>query len=188
MKRVSIFQLKEMIEMPFSYERISGTLINYFEHCHRQAWLFNLGLHLEDSSNAVQKGIWIDKNTFIREKEVEILGERIKADFINENQTPIEVHEVKASKIPRKDHEFQMGFYLQKLKAKGVEAVGIIHYPEVNKIVRVNLEKIKPDLDATLDAIVLTMNGSCPPRLPMKSCKGCAFYEFCYSIEEDADD
>lgn len=171
--------------MHFSSDMISGTLVNYFTHCRRQAWLFNFGLHLEDTSDAVRKGKWIDRNTFKREKEVEISGERIKADFIDKNRSPIEVHEVKSSKSPRKDHEMQMGFYLERLKAKGVEAVGIIHYPEINRIIRVNLENKKSELEALLSEIVFTMNGECPPRLPLKFCKGCAFFDFCYSIEEN---
>jgi CRISPR-associated exonuclease Cas4 len=167
--------------MPFSSDRISGTLVNYYLHCHRQAWLFNMGLHVEDLSDSVKKGKWIDRSTFTRKKEIEIAGEHIKADFIDENRSPVEVHEVKASKFPRKDHEFQMGFYLHKLREKGVDAVGIIHYPEINEIIKVNLDDIGTELNKVLEELVSEMNGNCPPRLSFKLCKGCAFSEFCYA-------
>lgn len=176
-----------MKKMPFSYDRISGTLVNYYLHCHRQAWLHNIGLHVEDLSDKVKNGKWIDRNTFTRKSEIEIAGERIEADFIDENKSPIEVHEVKASKLPKKDHEFQIGFYLRKLSEKGVNAVGIIHYPEINRIIRVNLDDIKMELDKVIEEMILAMNGDCPPRLPFKLCKGCAFSEFCYSIEGEDD-
>jgi len=174
-----------MMGHSFSYEQLSGTLVNYYVHCPRQAWLFNEGLHLEDFSDRVRKGKWIDNNTFKRQKEVEILGEHIKADFVLENRTPIEIHEVKSSKVPRYDHKMQLAFYLQKLKEKGIDAVGVLHYPEINSIERINLSDVYDDLTKTIDAIIKAMNDKCPTRLDRKSCKGCSFFEFCYSIEGD---
>lgn len=167
----------------FSSDNISGTLVNYYSHCPRQAWLHCNGLHVEDFSDKVKTGRWIDQNTFKRKKEVELSGERIKADFIDESKSPIEVHEVKASSIPKKDHELQVGFYLKRLKMKGVDAVGFIHYPKINKTQKVEFDVIKDKIEKLLIEITFKMNGICPPRLPLKLCKDCSFYEFCYSIE-----
>ncbi len=172
-----------MSKMSFSYDMVSGTLVNYYSHCPRQAWLFNAGLHVENFSDSVKKGKWVDENTFKRGKEFEIMGERIKADFIVENKTPIELHEIKASKVIRQDHRLQVAFYLLKLKEKGLDAVGIIHYPQLNKVEKVSLENMLHQIKRTVDDIVKTMNGECPARLDSKYCRGCAYYEFCYSIE-----
>lgn len=169
--------------MAFSSDAVTGTLVSYYSHCHRQAWLFNMGLHVEDLSDSVSKGKWIDENTFKRGREFEIMGERIKVDFVLENKIPIELHEVKASKIPRDDHNMQVAFYLLRLKERGVEAMGIIHYPQINKMVKVNLEDNLPIINKMIDDIIATLNGECPPRLPPNLCKGCAYYEFCYSVE-----
>lgn len=171
--------------MPFSYEQVSGTLVNYYMHCPRQAWLFNSGLQVEYLSDTVGKGKWIDMNAFKRKREAEIAGERIKMDFVVENATPIEIHEVKASRIPRTDHKMQLAFYLKKLKEKNVEAIGVIHYPQINNIVKVTLREMESDLDRKIDEIVSRMNGPCPQRLELRLCRGCAYYEFCYSIEVD---
>lgn len=174
-----------MLTIPFSYDQISGTLINYYMHCQRQAWLFNSGLHVEDESDAVNMGKIIDKNTFKRTREVEIMGERIKVDFINENKTPVEIHEVKASKIPRNDHKMQLAFYLKKFKERGVSSIGIIHYPQINTVITVTLDDTIEDLNRITSGIITSMNGECPPKIEIKSCRKCAYFEFCYSNGDD---
>lgn len=171
--------------MTFSYEDISGTLVNYFGHCRRQAWLFNYGLRLEGTSDTVKMGRYIDQKRFSRKGEVEIAGERMKIDFVEKNTVPIELHEVKASLRKRDEHKLQIGFYLSRLKTKGIDAVGVIHYPEIREKTIVNYEQIEGELEKTYSDIVETMRGACPPRLTRKFCGGCAYYEFCYSTEED---
>lgn len=171
--------------MTFSYDDISGTLINYFGHCKRQAWLFNTGIRMEDNSDAVKMGKYIDQRRFSRNNEVEISGERMKVDFVEKDKSPIVIHEVKASVKAREEHKLQIGFYLERLKAIGVDAIGVIHYPEIRDKVTVNLEEIEDVIKKTYADIIDTMNDTCPPRLPKKSCKGCSYYPFCFSIEDD---
>lgn len=173
--------------MTFSSEDISGTLVNYYGHCKRQAWLFNFGVRLESNSDYVRKGRYIDKKTFSRKDEVEIGGERLKIDFIDKTKIPIELHEVKASLRIREEHKLQIGFYLVRLKKKGIDSVGIIHYPEIKEKVTIRLSEINDYIEKVLVDLTNTMNDICPPRLPRNLCRGCAFFEFCYSVEEIED-
>ena len=174
--------------MVFLYENISGTLVNYYVHCPRQAWLFNAGVHTEDLSDFVKMGKFIDETSFKRKREIDIEGERVKVDFILENKNPIEIHEVKSSIHPRYEHKLQIAFYLFKLKDKGVESVGVIHYPRLNLIVKVSLDEMVDELKRVLDEIVVALNGTCTEKLNLKFCKKCGFFEFCYSPEESEND
>ena len=171
--------------MTFSFEDISGTLVNYYGHCKRQAWLFNFGVRMESTSDLVRRGKWIDQNTFSKSKEIEFVGERIKADFILKKKNPVEIHEVKSSRNERHDHRLQIAFYLYKLALKNVKSVGFIHYPSIKKIVKVDLADMKFLIEETIAEIVITMQGECPPRLVDRElCRGCSFFNFCYSIDE----
>ncbi len=171
--------------MVFLYEDISGTLVNYFSHCKRQAWLFNFGIRMEDSSEEVKKGKYVDRKSFSRKQEIDIGGERIKIDFIDKSKTPVELHEVKVSKKPRDDHRLQLAYYMLLLEKRGVPSIGIIHYPEIRVTVSVDLNEVRLVLNHSLDKIVEVMNGPCPPRLAIKLCKGCAFLNFCFADSGD---
>lgn len=166
--------------MVFLFENISGTLVNYFSHCKRQAWLFNFGIRMEDDSEMVKKGKYVDQKSFSRKQEIGIDGERIKIDFIDKSKVPIELHEVKVSRKPRDDHRLQLAYYMLLLERKGVSSIGVIHYPEIRETIKVNLNEVRLVLTQTLSEIVEVMNGPCPPRLSIKFCKGCAFLNFCF--------
>lgn len=174
--------------MVFLYEDISGTLVNYFSHCQRQAWLFNFGIRMEDSSEEVRKGKYVDKKSFSRKQEIDIGGARIKIDFIDKSKVPVELHEVKVSKKPRDDHRLQLAYYMLLMEKRGVPSIGIIHYPEIRETVSVDLNEVRLVLNQTLDKIVEVMNGSCPPRLVIKLCKGCAFLNFCFTDSGDSNE
>ncbi len=170
--------------MHFSSEDISGTLVNYFGHCKRQAWLFTRGMRMERESDLVRKGKWIDEHTFSRSDQVDFISQNIKVDFILKGKDPVEVHEVKSSTIPKNEHKLQLGFYLLKLEQSGIKAVGILNYPEIKKKTTVSLNEVRNELTQNLDNIVTVINGYCPPRLERTKCKGCGYYELCYSNQE----
>lgn len=172
------------IEMHFSYDNLTGTLVNYFGHCKRQAWLFARGFRMERESDLVRKGKWIDENTFLRNAGVNFLNQNIKTDFVVRKEGYVEVHEVKSSRGLKNEHKLQLGFYLLKLEQAGIRAIGILNYPETRETVKVALEDIRVELTETIEDIISVLNGNCPKRLERTKCKGCAYYELCYSNQE----
>ena len=171
----------QKIEMLFSYDNLTGTLVNYFGHCKRQTWLFARGFRMERESDLVRKGKWVDENTFLRDAEVNFVSQNIKTDFVARKEGYVEIHEVKSSKIPKNEHKLQLGFYLLKLEQAGVKAVGILNYPETRETVRVTLEEIRGELMENIEDIISVLNGDCPQRLERTKCRGCAYYKLCYS-------
>ena len=170
--------------MHFSYDNLTGTLVNYFGHCKRQMWLFARGFRMERESDLVRKGKWVDENTFLRNTQVNFVGQKIKTDFVVRKEGYVEVHEVKSSQRPKNEHKLQLSFYLLKLEQAGVNAVGILNYPETRETVKVTLEEMRGELVKTIDDIVSVLNGECPQRLERTKCKGCGYYELCYSNQE----
>lgn len=170
--------------MHFSYDDLTGTLVNYFGHCKRQAWLFARGFRMERESDLVKMGKWIDENTFLRNTEVNFVNQHIKTDFLVRKEGYVEIHEVKSSKGLRNEHKLQLGFYLLKLEQAGIRAIGILHYPETREKVEITLEEIRIELTETIGDIISVINGNCPKRLERRKCRGCAYYELCYSNEE----
>ena len=174
------------IEMHFSYENLTGTLVNYFGHCKRQTWLFARGFRMESESDLVRKGKWIDENTFLRNAEVNFVNQNIKTDFVVRKEGYVEIHEVKSSKIPKNEHKLQLAFYLLKLEQAGIRSTGILNYPETRETIKVTLEDIRVELMETIGNIISVLNSNCPKRLERTKCKGCAYYELCYSNQEVA--
>ncbi|MHB8361109.1 MAG: CRISPR-associated protein Cas4 [Thermoplasmataceae archaeon] len=172
----------------FSYEDLTGTLLNYYGHCKRQAWLFSRGMTMESDSDRVKLGKWIDENTYKKRNQVELPDKRIKVDFITKGNDGIELHEVKSSKIPKPEHKIQLGFYLLKLEESEVNAIGVLNYPEINKIIKFKLDDIRSETKEAIDSLINILNGACPARLSRSGCRGCAYFELCYSSSGDLDE
>ena len=170
--------------MHFSFDDLTGTLINYFGHCKRQSWLFARGLRMERESDLVRRGKWIDENTFLRNTHVDFIDQNIKTDFVVKKKGYVEVHEVKSSKRPKPEHRLQLGFYLLKLEQNEINAIGILNYPEIRETFKVPLNEIRDELMTTIENIISVLNGKCPQRLERSKCKGCGYYELCYSNQE----
>lgn len=170
--------------MHFSFDDLTGTLVNYFGHCKRQAWLFARGFRMERESDLVRKGKWIDENTFLRNTHVDFVNQNMKTDFVVRKEGYVEVHEVKSSQRPKPEHKLQLGFYLLKLEKRGIRAIGVLNYPETKEAVSITLNEIRDQLMATIENIIPVLNGGCPQRMERSRCKGCGYYELCYSNQE----
>lgn len=141
---------------------------------------------MESESDLVRKGKWIDENTFLRNAEVNFVNQNIKTDFVVRKEGYVEIHEVKSSKIPKNEHKLQLAFYLLKLEQAGIRSTGILNYPETRETIKVTLEDIRVELMETIGNIISVLNSNCPKRLERTKCKGCAYYELCYSNQEVA--
>ena len=167
-------------------DRFTGTQLNYLEVCHRKLWLFSHGIEMERENEAVQIGKQIGASSYGREKKEIALGDQIVLDWA-ETKTDAEgvltIHEVKKSKAVRAAHRLQMLFYLRFLREHGVEARGIIDYPEIKQRESVELSPAaETELDGAI-AQVKTIVGAAgaPARLDKISfCSKCAYFDLCY--------
>jgi len=160
---------------------ITGTLINYYFHCHRQVWFFRHGLNCEQESDTVYLGKVIHENSYEREhKELEI--DDLKLDFFDISYGVL--HEIKKSDRWRIAHEWQVLYYLYMLKQKGIDNIrGELNYPTVRKTVSVELtaEKEK-ELEQIIENIDKIANQPFPPQITVgiSLCRNCSYFELCY--------
>lgn len=161
----------------FREENLTGTIINYFVHCRRQCWLFAHRINLEDNSELVKIG----KAVHEAKDTQEIAIDNIKIDKISDEY----LTEIKKSDADLTACRFQILFYLQKLKNKGVYRKGRLEIVEKKKGTRKTqiyildekseeeLEKIKKE------TIELINQESVPQAENSKKCLKCAYFSYC---------
>ena len=96
--------------------KINGTLINYYFHCKRQCYLHANRLNLEDNSEIVKVGKAIHEEKSQGVENAEIGIENIKLDKLTSEY----LTEIKKSDADMEAGKWQLIFYLNVLKSKGI--------------------------------------------------------------------
>jgi len=94
--------------------------------------------------------------------------------------------EVKKSAKAEIAHMWQVKYYIWLLKKNGVDgATGIIEYPKLRETKKVELTAEDEEFleKAVLEIQQIAASETCPPRVGMKICKSCSYYEFCFVDE-----
>ncbi|WP_372776549.1 CRISPR-associated protein Cas4 [Mangrovibacterium sp.] len=166
---------------------ITGTHFNYYLICHRKLWLFANGINMESTSDLVYEGKLLHETSYPRrsEKYRELALDGIKIDYFDPKNKV--VHEIKKSDKHEEAHEWQVKYYLYVLEQNGVEgATGLLEYPRLHKTDEVFLTI--PDREAITEMLEkiaqLIAREQCPERIPIKRCKHCSYFDFCWSGEE----
>jgi CRISPR-associated exonuclease Cas4 len=82
-------------------------------------------------------------------------------------------------------HRWQLLYYLYYLHERGVDAIGVLNYPLLNK-----KETIEPkardfeEMEKIIDGVKSIVSGDMPSPVKRKLCKKCSYYEFCFGGEE----
>ena len=77
-----------------------------------------------------------------------------------------------------------LSFYLYYLKKKGFEATGVLNYPLLNKVERIELSpEDEIDIERDIEDIRKIVLGSIPSPQRKKICLKCAYQEFCFCGE-----
>ena len=161
---------------------VNGTLINYYFHCKRQCYLAGNRLNLEDNSEKVKIGKAIHEERAENNKNSEIAIENIRLDKLTKEY----VIEVKKSDADVEASKWQLLFYLSVLKSKGIVRKGKLEFVEKNKkgnkiIVLELTEELEFELNQYITAIEkLIQQNEVPPCIHKRTCKECAYYEYCY--------
>lgn len=162
--------------------RVNGTLMNYYFHCKRQCYLHGNRLNLEDNSETVKMGRVIHDERAAKSNHTEIQIDNIKLDKLTKEY----LTEVKKSDADVEAAKWQLLYYLQVLKQKGIERKGKLEFVEKNKTDRkVVYVELTEELEQELDKIVaeiekLLLGVDIPLALHKPKCKKCAYYEYCY--------
>lgn len=172
--------------------KITATLINIFNVCPRECWLHANGITMEHTSDTVFDGKVLHESTYLQR------GKQYKEVLLSTQWNGIElfgqvdyfdikhncIYETKRSNKVERAHTLQVKFYLWLLHLNGVSnATGILEYPKLRKIDKVNLSK--EDI-TSLEALTLKISNlvgelKCPSIIKSKMCRSCSYQDFCYA-------
>ncbi len=162
--------------------KVNGTLINYYFHCKRQCYLCGNRLNLEDNSEKVKIGKAIHEERAKDANNAEIVIDNIRLDKLTKEY----VTEVKKSDADVEAAKWQLLFYLSVLKSKGIIRKGKLEFVEKNKkgnkvIILELTEELELQLNHYINAIEkLLEQDEVPECIHKRTCKECAYYEYCY--------
>jgi|UniRef100_A0A7C3WVY5 CRISPR-associated exonuclease Cas4 len=162
---------------------ITGSLIESFLICERQAWLMAHQVTPDQDHPYLEIGRLIDEESFTEEKK-KISLENMIIDLIKTENKTLIIGEIKKSSKAQDMAKLQLAFYLYSLKNNyGIKADGILIFPKEKRRVRVILDKeLEEKIEDTIKKVEILIYRERPP-LPQKIpyCKLCAYREFCWS-------
>lgn len=162
----------------------TGTHVAYFHLCHRKLWLFANGINMEQRSELVAEGKFIDETSYEhranRWQQLEI--EKVKIDHVDVKQGIVK--EVKKSRKKESAHMAQLKYYLYVLERNGMNMkYGLLEYPRLRQTERVYLtpedRQAIPKWEQQIHHIIIRVD--CPVLVKKGICKKCAYYEFCFT-------
>ena len=160
---------------------ITGVKVNYYFICKTKLWLFSHNIQMEHESEDVLMGKLIHESRYKRTKKELIIDNAIAIDFVKKGDV-LEVHDIKKSRKMEEAHKWQLLYYLYFLRDRGVEAVGVLNYPLLNKTERLEPSEADfEDMKRILEEIPQIVYGELPPPVRRKICNKCSYYEFCFS-------
>jgi CRISPR-associated exonuclease Cas4 len=161
---------------------VTGTLIQCYNICKRQTWLMAHQIIPDQDNPFIEIGRFIDEESYGRDKK-KINYENVVLDLVKTNEGDLVVGEVKKSSRAKDSARMQLAFYLYKLKQNGVEARGMLLFPEERKRIMVDLN---PELEQQLETMIkdierIIFQENPPPFKKIGYCKYCGYKEFCWS-------
>lgn len=154
---------------------LTATHLNYYFTCKRKLWLFAHKLTCEHESDLVKIGKVYHED--LEKESIEI--DNIKIDKLKDGK----VFELKKKNTAPEAAQFQVLFYLWKLKSKSIITSGMIKYKENNRLEPVELTpEAEQELLKAIDAAqnIIAQNKPLPAK-KVKYCKLCSYNELCFS-------
>ncbi|NUU99259.1 CRISPR-associated protein Cas4 [Marinitoga sp. 1154] len=161
--------------------KIYGSLIQAYFICKRQIWLLAHQLIGEQDNAFIEIGRFIAEKSYQNtKKEIKIDGGII--DFIKKEDGKIIIAEVKKSSKNLKSAEYQLLFYLKRLRHKINIKNAEIRIPTEKKIIKIEItEKKEKELEKIEEEIITIINKELPPKSEkIKYCKTCSYHDFCW--------
>jgi len=159
---------------------VTGTEFNYYFICRRKLWLFVHDIQMEQESDNVFLGKLVHEHSYERRRKEIMIDNCIRIDFLDDEA----VHEVKKSNRMEESHEWQLLYYIYRLRQKGVDIrKGVINYPKQRRTTEVELTLEKEnEIAGIIKNIQAFKSVEHPPNvLNSKLCKKCSYEDFCYA-------
>lgn len=163
---------------------ISGLHIQYFIVCKRKLWLYSKNLGFEEGHDRILDGKLLHERSYQYADKKELMVEdTFKIDVLDGEY----VREVKLSRKMTEADKYQLLFYLYQLKIRGLIRKGLISYTKERRTEEIILteedeEKIKL-MEKEIKEIIA--KESAPPLIKKPYCKSCAYFDFCFVVEDE---
>ncbi|MCI6189713.1 MAG: CRISPR-associated protein Cas4 [Clostridium sp.] len=160
----------------------NGTLVWFYKICKREVWLMSKNILPDQMDENIDLGRFIHENSYQR-KEKEVLFGNVKFDVVFENEDKLVIGETKKTSKYENASKYQLAYYLFVLKDSGINAEGVLLYPEEKKRTKVILTKeLEEELKDIIKEIEEIQEKDIPPELKkINFCKNCGYREYCYS-------
>jgi CRISPR-associated exonuclease Cas4 len=161
---------------------VNGTLVWYYMICKRELWLMSRNILPDQFDENIDFGRFLHEFTYKKSKK-EIAFGNVKFDLIYEDNDKLVIGETKKSSKFFEASKMQLLFYLYYLNNSGINAEGVLHYPEERKKIKIFLDEnsIK-EMDFVIKDILEIINEDKPPEVvKINFCKNCGYNEYCFS-------
>lgn len=161
---------------------VTGTLIWYYYICKREVWLMFHQIAPDEHDTNIEIGRFLHENTYKRNKK-EIQFGHVKFDVFMRDGDKVIIGETKKSSKFQTASKYQLLYYLSLLENMGINAQGMLLYPEEKKRVDVVLDdQSRGELKNTISEIQkIIAQEQAPPVEKNKLCRNCGYREYCYA-------
>ena len=161
---------------------VNGTLIWYYNICKREVWLMSRNIVPDQGDDNIDYGRFMHENTYKRNKK-EISFGNVKFDVILDTKEKLVIGETKKTSKYSESSRWQLLYYLKVLRDAGIDADGVLLYPEEKKRTEVILDELSlkelEEMESEITEIALS--DIAPPAEKNKYCYRCGYREYCYS-------
>jgi len=161
---------------------VNGTLMWYYAICKREVWLMSRNIIPDQKDTNIEIGRFLHETYYNRSKK-EIEFGNVKFDVLVNTKDELVIGETKKTSKFEEASTMQLLYYIRELKRAGINAKGVLLYPEKRKRVEVQLTEEKNMLlEKAEDEIERIINETTPPPVVKnKYCKSCGYREYCYA-------
>lgn len=165
--------------MTFPKDEITGTLVNYYATCKKEAWLYARGIHARQDDENMLMGKALAE---IKENLHDFPYSNLKFDKISKLKGHYEITEYKKSLKNENGAKMQLLFYIYTIKnALKLKKV----YGKVisgKKIINVeDSDENFAFMEAFLDEMSEVLAQNSPPKaVKTKICQSCAYNDYCF--------
>lgn len=163
----------------FLTDQITGTLVNYYATCKREAWLYSRGIHADQEDDNIAMGRALSQ---LQNSEMKFPYSHLHFDKIEKQRGHYLITEYKKTLKNPEAAKAQLLFYLYILKngLKLKECHGKIISGKTTLYVEGSLENLQK-MEILLGEITAFINTQKPPSLVLTPwCRACGYRSYCF--------
>lgn len=162
---------------------VTGSMLNSYIICPRQAWMCAHGISGDKDNDFLREGLYIHEQAYQKNHEKEkAFGENV-IDTVQNKEGKLIVGEVKKSSKCIESARVQLLYYLYSLKQQGIDAEGVLQFPEKKKVEKVILDEagIRKVEQILLECEAVVSQERPPQPRWTGCCMKCSYCECCYA-------